>query len=255
MVGAQHGRLHAGRPQPGTDAFDKHVQRIADAQVFGKKADAFGAPGRGIDAAQAQPGGGRQHGRARQPLGQQVAQVFHALRGLGGTDDERLRGRQRAAVQALQVQRPFQLEGQHALLARAQPQLQRCQQPVGRPQQRRRVFDPRGQFQRLVEPIGQREPGVALGRQAPGDVERAAQLGPEAPHHRRARQGIHLAPGAQAEPRQQGQVRARGAERGQRQRGGPLGGHRLVLHALAQHRQSYDSNSCLRFNNGRWRRI
>ena len=231
------------------------MQRIAGALIFGQKADALRAPRRGIDAAQAQPGGGRQHGRARQPLGQQAAQVFHALRGLGGTDDERLRGRQRAAVQALQVQRPFQLEGQHALLARAQPQLQRCQQPVGRPQQRRRVFDPRGQFQRLVEPIGQREPGVALGRQAPGDVERAAQLGPEAPHHRRARQGMHLAPGAQAQPRQQGQVRARGAERGQRQRGGPVGRQWLALHAQAQHRYCYHSNSFLRLMDVRWSRI
>ena len=102
---------------------------------------------------------------------------------------------------------------------------------------------------------GQREPGVAFRRQAPGDVERAAQLGAEAPHHRRARQGVHIAPGAAAQPREQGQVRLRGRERGQRQRGGPVGRQRLPARAQAQQGDCYQSSSCLRLLHNGWRRI
>ena len=123
MIGLQHGRLHAADAQPRADAFDEDVQRIAAALVFGQKAHRGRDPGRGVQAAQAQAVRRRQQADVRQPLGQQAAQVHHGLPRLGRADDERLRGRQRAAVQALQVERPFQLERQHAQLARAQPQL------------------------------------------------------------------------------------------------------------------------------------
>ena len=241
MVGQRLGHQHLLWSQTGAGALDEHVQRIAGAPLLGQQAVVAGLPGRGLQRLQAQPHGRRPQGHARQPLGQQAAQVLHGLRRLGGAHPQRLHGRQRPAVEALAVQRPCQLQRQHPELARAQPVLQRREQARGGPQQRGGVVDPGVQIERLVEALGRRQPGVAFGRQSEGHVQRGTQLGPAAAHQPGARQRVRLAPGAAAQAHQQRQVRAGGAQHVQRQRLGQRRRRwqRLPGGAQTQHRQCY----------------
>ena len=83
----------------------------------------------------------------------------HVLRGLGGAHRELLVRRQAHAVQAPQVQRPFEFQRQHAAMARLQPDLQLREQALGGPHQLGRGGGQRGEFDVQVELLGQREPG------------------------------------------------------------------------------------------------
>jgi hypothetical protein len=89
--------------------------------------------------------------------------------------------------------------------------VQQRQQAARAEQQGAGVFDVGGQLQRLVELLGQREPGVELGLIAKGLVEGVEQPVAKAPHQPAARQRAQVAPGAAAQALQRGQVYARAA--------------------------------------------
>ena len=158
VIGLGDRAQHLLRPQPRAEPLDQFVQLVALAVVFGQEAGAGAGPGRGLDRAQAQPARRRGQRREREPLGQEAPQVRHVLRGLGRAHRELLVRRQRDAVEPLQVQRPLQLDRHRAALARAQPDLQRRQQAVGRPHELGRALGQRGQLQLLLEHVGQLQP-------------------------------------------------------------------------------------------------
>jgi hypothetical protein len=123
---------------------------------------------------------------------------------------------------AAAVHLPAQAQHQRTLPARLQPGVQQGQQAARAEQQGAGVFDVRGQFQRLIEGLGQREPGIQLGLLAKGLVERVEQAVTEAAHQPPARQRAQVAPGAAAQAFQRGLMNTGG------RRARPAAGARAV---------------------------
>ncbi len=183
---------------------------------------------------------------ARQVLGQQALEVGHVQRGLGGAHQQVVVGGAVAAA----VHLPAQAQHQRALPARLQPGVQQGQQAARAEQQGAGVFHVRGQFQRLIERLGQHEPGIQLGLLAKGLVECVEQSVAEAAHQPAARQRTQVAPGAAAQALQRGPVRPGGGERGQREQrgrrgGGPGGAVAVGVQALKQPPDRYQGCSAL----------
>jgi hypothetical protein len=246
VVGAGFHALHLVRAQACAQALDELVQAVALAAVFQQQAGAGAGQRRGLHRGQAQRDGGRGQRGARQVLGQQALEVRHVQRGLGGAHQQVVVGGAVAAA----VHLPAQAQHQRALPARLQPGVQQGQQAARAEQQGAGVFDMGGQLQRLVELLGQREPGVELGLIAKGLVEGVEQPVAKAPHQPAARQRAQVAPGAAAQALQRGQVYPGGGERGQRQLGrrrghGPGGAVLARLQMFEQTPDRYQGCSAL----------
>ena len=100
----------------------------------------------------------------------------HILCGLGGAQQQAaavggvMVGIYMLGVGAARVQVPAQLQRQHTLLARTQPQLQLRQQAPRTKQQGRGRLYAGDEFQWHVKHLGHGEPGVGLGGVAVGAV-------------------------------------------------------------------------------------
>ena len=246
MVGAGLDALHLGCAEARAEALDELVQAVALAAVFQQQAGAGAGQRRGLHRGQAQRDGGRGQRDVRQVLGQQALEVGHVQRGLGGAHQQVVVGGAVAAA----VHLPAQAQHQRALPARLQPGVQQGQQAARAEQQGAGVFDVGGQLQRLVEGLGQHEPGVELGLVAKGLVERVEQAVAEAPHQTAARQRAQVTPGAAAQALQRGLMRPGGGQRGQRQvrgrrGGGPRGAVLAGLQAFEQAPDRYQRRSAL----------
>lgn len=237
VVGAQPGAQHTVRPQPHRQAFEHMGQRLLPCRRVGQPALGPLRQRAHLVGGQAQVAHRRGQRQPRQVFGQQAREVVHRARGLGGTHRQ-LTALARAA-RAHGVVRPVQGEGGGALLARGQPGRQLQQQAARTEDQRAGVVHPVRQFPPRLEALGQRHPGVCLGRLAVGLVQRAQQRRVEAPGQAAARQAPHIAQRATADVRKRLPMWAQGTEHAQRQRVEQGGQRRAqtVFHPRAGQRQ------------------
>ena len=208
---------HVAFAQPDADAFDELVQRLAARVVLRQQAAAGAGPGHRFQRTQPQVVGRGGEPGAVQVFTEQAAQMGDVLGRLGRADLEPLVARQRHAVEAAQVERPFELQCEHSQVPRLQPHLQLRQQPLRRPHQFGRVGGQRRQFQPEIELLRQLQPGMGFRSLSIRRIERLHERGAEAALEAGPRQPARVTPGAAADPLQHRQMVAGGGQHVQRQ--------------------------------------
>ena len=223
VVVLQHGAQHLRRPQP-------HAESLGHGLPGPGAGISAGRPGRRVGRQKGQDAGRqrldverlqgqladrREQGGLRQMLGEQPRQVIDLLSRLRRAHRQLAPG---PGGPGAKVVLPTQHHSTHAGMAGHQPGLQAAQQHVGSRYQGRGRVDPPGQFEPLIKHVGQGHPGVGLGLQAIGPVERLQKGTAKTPGQPGSRQAAHLAQGSTAQPLQHRAVCRDGAERVQGQR-------------------------------------
>ena len=118
---------------------------------------------------------------------------------------------------APRVHGPAQLERQNAALAHLQPGLQLVEQAACAEHQGGCSLNLGEQLQLGLKYLGQHQPGVQLGFEAIGAVQRIQQICAKAPYHAATRQRTQVSPVGATDARQRGQVGVGGCQCGKRQ--------------------------------------
>ena len=166
--------LHGLWAQAGTQAFQHLVQVVAFLHVFEQQRGAVGGQGFGVYGAQVHIQGRGGQLQPGQVFAQQALQVGDVLGGFGGAQGQcTLVGIAwfcKLCQAAPGVHRPAELKRDNTHVAQLQPQVQLFEQALGTKHQCGGGFYLGVQLDFFVKHLGQGEPGVELGFEAPGAV-------------------------------------------------------------------------------------